>query len=323
MDKKIARVFPIKSVYAPIDEHVFFGPPGLLQLNSDYDEVHVSCVFTWDKRRAEILARVWRRVCSNTKLGGPAYDDPGGEFVPGRYVKHGIVITSRGCCRKCDFCFVPKREGRIRELVVKEGNIIADNNLLACSRGHIEKVFKMLQTQKQVRFTGGLDVRLMRDWHIEKLVGLGPKLNYFFIAYDSPKMKDVVEDVIDRCYKAGLSRSHIACYVLMGFLGDTIEEADKRCEWVFVQGGKPFAMLYRGPDDKGYIKPEWMRLKRMWTDRFSMFSRIRKEGLKYHKKIVRGKESGYDGVAQTLKSVESKPAMFFDMQERSQGDSNT
>jgi hypothetical protein len=31
------------------------------------------------------------------KVGGPAFSAPGGDFIPGRYMKRGYVITSRGC----------------------------------------------------------------------------------------------------------------------------------------------------------------------------------------------------------------------------------
>ena len=117
-------------------------------------------------------------------LGGPAYDDPAGEFVPGRYLKEGLVITSRGCNNDCWFCKVSAREGRIRELKIKDGWDLLDNNLLQCSRIHIEKVFDMLNRQDRrskagrklgVKFTGGLEALELKDWHIDLLTTLKPK----------------------------------------------------------------------------------------------------------------------------------------------------
>lgn len=97
---------------------------------------------------------------------GPALDDRGGEFEPGMFVKEGIVETSRGCPKKCEWCFVPDREGRIRELKIKEGYIVIDNNLLACSRSHLMGVFLMLSKQKKAaQFKGGLDTTLFQPWH--------------------------------------------------------------------------------------------------------------------------------------------------------------
>ena len=54
-------------------------------------------------------------------------------------IDSGIGFTSRGCVRKCPFCFVPKKEGdfrqdsEIREIINPRSNIIIlhDNNLTA------------------------------------------------------------------------------------------------------------------------------------------------------------------------------------------------
>jgi radical SAM superfamily enzyme YgiQ (UPF0313 family) len=112
----------------------------------------------------EKLEKAWRNVAPVT-VGGPAFDEPGGEFVPGMYLKPGYVITSRGCPNNCWFCQVPKREGGvIRELEIKDGNNILDDNLLACSEDHIRKVFDMLKKQKYGRpfFTGGLEAARLK-----------------------------------------------------------------------------------------------------------------------------------------------------------------
>ena len=66
-----------------------------------------------------------------------------GEFGPGCFLHNSITIIRRGCIRKCPWCHVPAREGRIRELEhITPGHIVQDNNLLACSKSHINKVFE-------------------------------------------------------------------------------------------------------------------------------------------------------------------------------------
>ncbi len=150
----IIRVFPRKTKASPVDALSFFDEPGLFV--PEASEVHVSCTFTEDIQRAEWLAKSWQRTGLPVKVGGPAYDNPGGEFVPGLYLKHGYVITSRGCPNKCWFCSVWRREGEtIRELEIKDGWNVLDDNLLACSEKHIRAVFAMLQKYKsKVEFTG-------------------------------------------------------------------------------------------------------------------------------------------------------------------------
>jgi hypothetical protein len=140
---KIARVFPRKTVASPDDELSFFKEPPLLGM-PEVDEVHVSVAFTYDMQYAEYLAEQWKALGVPVKMGGPAFDQPGGEFIPGRYLKHGYVITSRGCPNRCWFCKVPEREGFcLRELPITEGWNVMDDNLLTCSEDHIRKVFDM------------------------------------------------------------------------------------------------------------------------------------------------------------------------------------
>lgn len=160
---RIIRVFPTKTSATPDDELVrIHEVPSLFDGLIGADEVHISVSFSWDIPWAEWAAKQWARVAT-VKVGGPAYNEPGGDFVPGMYMKHGYVITSRGCPNRCWFCAVPKREGyQLRELPVTDGWIVTDDNLLACSPGHIDKVFIMLGRQKyRPQFVGGLESALM------------------------------------------------------------------------------------------------------------------------------------------------------------------
>ena len=285
----IARVFPSKTRYTPDDDLALFGPPDMFSSISGYDEIHVSCVFTWDKSKAESLAEQWSHVCSTVKIGGPAFDDAGGVFTPGMYTKQGLIITSRGCPRRCPFCFVPKREGYLRELPVTIGNVVMDNNLLACSDDHVARVFDMLGSQRHVTFQGGIDTYLLKDWHINRLAELKGRLAYLYIAYDTDQDKDSVESALVRLYLAGMKQRNIGCYVLIGYKGDTPEKAERRCEWAFSRGAIPFAMYYRGPSESVRIKKtkEWNAVYQRWCNLPSMFSRIKREGLKQFP-IVRG-----------------------------------
>lgn len=177
---KIARVFPRKTNASPTDDLCFFGDP---PTGIKVDGVHISHVFTYDKDKVNEMAKTWGKVAP-VKIGGPAHGDSGGEFTSGMYLKKGYTITSRGCPNTCWFCDVWKREGKIRELEIKEGNNILDSNLLACSDQHIIKVFQMLSDQKNVEFSGGLEAKRLEWWHISLLRKINPR--QIFFAYDTP-----------------------------------------------------------------------------------------------------------------------------------------
>ncbi len=273
----IARVFPRITKATPNDELCFFDAPGMFL--PPIDEVHISVAFTYDLQKAEELAYQWEHIAP-VKIGGPAMDEPGGEFIPGMYIKKGYVITSRGCPNRCWFCRVPIREGgAMRELEIKEGNNILDDNLLACSDKHVKKVFAMLKRQKYGRpkFTGGLEAARLKDWHIKLLRDLKP--DEVFFAYDTPDNYEPLVEAGKKLRAAGFkSNSHhtFRAYVLIGYPRDTFEKAEERLLQTIKAGFLPMAMLYR--DKKGNVSKKWAKFQREWARPAIVNSKIKAAG---------------------------------------------
>ena len=270
---KIARVFPRITNATPNDDYTFYDAPGMFL--PPIDEVHISVTFTYDMIKAEELERQWRHVAP-VKIGGPALDEPGGEFIPGMYIKPGYVITSRGCPNKCWFCSVWRREGnKIRELEIKEGNNILDDNLLSCSDNHIKEVFAMLKRQKygKPEFTGGLEAARLKDWHVDQFKKLKPKSLFF--AYDTPDDYEPLYEAGKKLLGAGFTTaSHtLRAYVLIGWPKDTFEKAEKRLLDAIRAGFFPMAMLYR--DKNGNVDNEWQKFQRLWARPAIVASKIR------------------------------------------------
>lgn len=261
---KIIRVFPRKTEATPDDDNVRFSEPGLFD---EADEVRVSVTWIEDKKRGEELAESWRSVTRKISIGGPAYNDPGGEFEPGMYIKRGYVMTSRGCPNHCWFCMTPKREGAIRELEIKDGYNVIDSNLLACSDDHIRRVFEMLKEQpERPRFTGGLEAARLKPWIAEQLRELKPKSAFF--AYDEPSDYEPLLNASKVMTEIGIlpdSGRAYWCYVLIGYKGDTIERAEKRLNSVLKLRMMPMAMLF---DKEMHRKKSdgWIAFQREWAN---------------------------------------------------------
>lgn len=260
---KIARVFPRKTNMTPDDELAFIDcQPPMIGL-PEMDEVHVSVAFSWDMKRAEELAEQWKIVGVPVKMGGPAFNHPGGEFVPGLYVKKGMTITSRGCPNHCWFCAVPKRERGLRELKIHDGWNVLDDNLLACSDEHVEKVFQMLSRQeKKAIFTGGLEAKILKPWHAKRLREI--KVERMYFAYDTPDDYEPLVCAGKILHQEGhKSTSHsMGCYCLIGYPNDTFEKAEKRLVDTIKAGFMPYAMLYR--DESGNTSTDWRKFQREW-----------------------------------------------------------
>ena len=266
------RVFPRRTNATPLDDYVAFDPPDLF-LPEDISEVHVSVTFTYDLPKAEWLAEQWEHIAT-VKLGGPAFNQPGGEFIHGMYLKEGYVITSRGCPNHCWFCAVHKRERNgLHELAIKDGWNILDDNFLACSEEHIRAVFDMLKRQKhKARFTGGLEAKLLKDWHCELLADLKPERMYF--AYDTPDDYDPLAEASKLLKQYGLLASRkCGVYCLCGYPTDTFEKAEARFMQVVRLGMCPYAMLWR--DKSGKVNHEWSSFQRLWVKPEIIYSRLK------------------------------------------------
>jgi hypothetical protein len=274
---RLIRVFPRRTKATPDDELARYGPPGLFD---EADEVHVSVAFTWDKPRAEELAENWRWVTSNVKVGGPAYGDPGADFVPGVYLKDGYTITSRGCPRRCWFCGVWKRDPIPRLLPIKDGWNIQDDNLLACPEPHVRAVFAMLRRQRRrILFDGGLEARSLEDYQVELLAALNPRPQCFF-AYDPGDDFPTLESAAYRMIRAGfpIGSHRLRCYCLIGYPRDTFKLAGDRLTSLLSIGFTPFAMLWK-PETEAAMRhapgPEWRAFQRSWARPAAIHARVR------------------------------------------------
>ncbi len=272
----IARVFPRRTKATPDDDYAFIGDPPLI-LPPDIDAVHVSATFSWDLPEAERLVKAWAHVAP-VLLGGPATGMRGEEFVPGMYLKTGYVITSRGCPNRCWFCSVWKRDGTPRELPIRDGWILQDDNLLACSEPHIRRAFAMLMRQREPAiFLGGLEAKRLEPWHVELLAELAAnhRLQHAYFAYDTADDWEPLERAAKMLRAAGLIREHkdgdryyFRAYLLAGWPKDTVEAATQRAEAVKALGITPLAMLYRSPkrqaDNRDKHEADWAAFKKKY-----------------------------------------------------------
>jgi len=268
--KRLVRVFPRRTKATPDDALAFVGSPDLLAIAGGADEVHVSVTFTADKDRAEQLAEEWGVLGCPVKIGGVAYGDDSLEFIPGRYIKPGYTITSRGCPRRCWFCGVWKKWPTVNALPIHPGWNVLDDNLLAAPRDHVEAVFAMLREQgRRVEFTGGLEALSLQDYQVDLLVSLKPRPNCFF-AYDPGDEFDTLRSAASRLIEAGFTaRSHrLRVYVLIGFPKDTFDAAEARLRSMLSIGFTPHAMLWL-PETRSAERhrpgPEWRSFQRRWA----------------------------------------------------------
>lgn len=207
----------------------------------DGNIMNVSVPFTWMLPQAHVLCQWNKQTGLKVVAGGPAVDlmpdylvdvtdESGGQMWPLPLTRHNpdATFTTRGCIRRCPFCAVPRIEGEFRELADwTPAPIVCDNNLLAASRAHFDKVIDKLKVFKGVDFNQGLDCRLLTAHHLDRLTEL-PLVKIRF-AWDNIKSENIVMDAINRTVLAGIPSSRLNLYVLIGY-DDTPADALYRCE---------------------------------------------------------------------------------------------
>jgi len=220
------------------------------------------------------LAKSWERLGVPVKIGGPAFGDRFGDFTPGVYLKHGYTFTSRGCDKHCTFCSVWRDCEGFRELEIKDGWNILDDNILCSSREHFSAVCEMLKRQpERPVFTGGIEPSYLTEWHAEKIREV--KAKRLYCAYDTPDDLEPLRQAGKILRNAGFTRaSHaLACYVLIGFGSDTFEKAEKRLYETIDAGFVPYAMLYRNKGGK--TNEAWRGFQREWCNPYIVGAKLK------------------------------------------------
>ncbi len=201
------------------------------------------------------------------------------KFYPSKYIKQGVTITSRGCNKQCPWCLVPHTEGRIKPIGIEMGHIVQDNNLLQCPRWHVEEVFAMLRCQRRGSLlTGGLQSDLIKDWIVEELRSIS--IEEVFLAADS---KEAIQPLEKAVQKLSFLRSKkeieareparkLRCYVMIGYNGETLQQAEERLKKIWEIGCVPFSQLYQPPGEHIKYPREWKDLNYIWSRPAAMFS---------------------------------------------------
>lgn len=250
--------------------------------HTEGDTTRLSVVFTWDLPAAYQRAVWLRSQGQRVVAGGPAvilnptylHDVAEiGTDWPDALAYHNplATFTSRGCARRCSFCAVWRTEGELRELddwPIRP--IVCDNNLLACSLAHFDQVIDRLKPVRGIDFNQGLDARLLTDYHAGRLAELDCMVR---LAFDHVKTEAAFLTAFGRLCRAGIPKSRIRVYVLVGY-DDTPDDALYRLRLVVGLGSDPNPMRYNPLNTlvrDSYIGPNWTdreltRFVRYWAN---------------------------------------------------------
>jgi len=205
---------------------------------SDYDKVFVSILFTLNKNVVEV------KNCKQVYFGGTGYDY---RIKIPEEIKHlfpdyslyknneySIGYITRGCIRKCKFCFVHKKEGGLHICAsIKDFYnpslpkiMLLDNNFLALPEDQCIKFLEELKkTGKEIVFKQGLDFRLLTEKKIKALMRLKYVGEYIF-AFDNPLDRSIIKKNL-KLWKKFVKDWQTKFYVLVGFESTLQQDLDR------------------------------------------------------------------------------------------------
>ena len=216
----------------------------------NYDVIYKSKVFSFTPNN---------EYCYNSKveyIGGSGYClqktlDPEIESMTPDYnlydCKHAYGFLTRGCIRKCPWCIVHEKEGKIRpDSTIRKicgdnykSAILMDNNVLASDHG-IKQIEEIIKLKIKVDFNQGLDARLI-DNSISKLLSKVKWLHVIRLACDSPEMMEPVRKAVELLRWNNVKPQRFFVYTMINNIPESIERLK------FIKGlyCEPFAQPFR------------------------------------------------------------------------------
>jgi hypothetical protein len=184
-------------------------------------------------------------------------------------VGYSMGFLTRGCPRKCDWCFVPEKEGDvaahadIEEFARHKEVVLMDNNVLAHDHG-IDQLEKIAKLGLKVDFNQGLDARLIDDGIARRLSKI-KWLNPVRLACDNKGQMESVRRAVELLRWHNVTPRRYFCYVLVKDVDDAIE----RVKFLKGMDVDPFAQPYL--DKQGSLPTERQRKFARWVNHKAEF----------------------------------------------------
>lgn len=260
--------------------------------SGDVDKVFASVIFPQNRSRAMGVLKLFSCPC---EIGGSGYDTVRDlphdvEHTMPAYdlwgIDYSMGFTSRGCIRNCEFCIVPKKEGRIRqhsplsEFIHPSHKkvLLLDNNLLA-SPNWKNTLADLRDRGIKVNFNQGLDIRLVNEENAGLLADIKYTSKLFngkqiYFAFDDIKYEKAVRKGIETLLDAGIKPGYLMFYVLVDF-NSTFEDDMKRYKILWDEYGVyPYIQIYnrdsrvRDPRVSGFARWVNRRIHKVasWDD---------------------------------------------------------
>ena len=261
-----------------------------------YDVLYMSKVFTFTEDYNQVIPNADKII-----KGGTGYDvfnrlpadaekiTPDYSIYPFINDKTAYGFLTRGCCRNCPWCVVPRKEGKIHPYqdvddIANNGRtnlILMDNNILASGEYGIKQLWKIAERGYKVDFNQAMDARLVTD-DIAKILARIKWLDHNCIRFgcDTRQQIEECERAITLIDKHGFKGRYFL-YTMIGGKSNLQESHERVMYWwkrnreSKKKSGReiiPYAQPYRDFTRCQRI-PQWQKDMAHWCNKHEIFSK--------------------------------------------------
>jgi hypothetical protein len=228
--------------------------------------VYASAIF---KKTAPLIDRL-RQVYPQAIIGGTGYD------MATTVEQHGVAtqeldytlyprfrssigFSQRGCRLACEFCVVPKKEGKVRpERTIAEiwrGDpwprelLLLDNDFFGQPQWR-ERIGEINEGKFKVCFVQGINARALNDETAAAIAAIdyrddSMKVKRIYTAWDNKDDEERLFKGLALLCKYGVKPDHIMVYILVGYWpGETTEDREYRRRRLREFGARPYPMPF-------------------------------------------------------------------------------
>lgn len=228
------------------------------------DKVYISCIFKNNAPQAYGVASMYPDA--EVDIGGSGIDltkrtpvsaqkvYPDYSLYPS--INYSLGFSSRGCIRKCPFCVVPEKEGKIhkwqhvREFYNPKFRDVyfLDNNMYAIKDWFFENTDFILENNLRMCVPQGFDIRILDEEIAERLSKIKWSNRRITFAFDNMQDEKAVINGIEMLQNAGINTCElIQFFVLTGF-NTTFEQDLYRVNLLREKNVGAFVMQYKKSD---------------------------------------------------------------------------
>lgn len=239
----------------------------------NYDRVYASKIYSYSHLPT---------LPSNAGIGGsgvdlglklsPCIESIMPDYTLYRDIDYSLGFTTRGCSRRCRFCVVPQKEGKLIRVAsiyefwnpAHKKIILLDNNILGLSSHFMQVAEDLLLNKIKVDFTQGLDIRYLNDDNTKILRQLSffqdIKFSFDRLSYETGFRRGA-----ELLLKYQFSKTHVTIYVLAGY-DENFESTLQRIEIILEYGFAPYIMLYRSKSGERTSDQRFLDLM-LWSNK--------------------------------------------------------